>query len=85
MGRAYAGVLGPLACGVVLARGLVNGGGAEGTLLAATGGLFVFAAIGYLAGQTAEMLVRDSVRSQFQAALTAWELQQQKTQNKPNA
>jgi hypothetical protein len=86
MGRAYAGVLGLLACGIILARSLVTGGGADSTLLAASGGLFVFAAIGYLAGQTAELLVRDSVRSQFQAALTAWEQQQQhKTQKKPNA
>lgn len=85
MGRPYAGVLGLLACGIILARGLVTGGGAECTLLAASGGLFVFAAIGYLAGQTAEMLVRDSVRSQFQSALNAWQQQQHKTQNKPNA
>jgi hypothetical protein len=86
MGRTYAGVLGLLACGIILARGLVTGGGAEGTLLAASGGLFLFAGLGYLAGQTAEMLVRDSVRSQFQSALTAWQQQQhRKTQNKPNA
>ena len=81
MGRTYAGVLGLLACGIILARGLVHGGGTSGTLLAASGGLFLFAGIGYLAGQTAEMLVRDTVRSQFQAALTVWE-QSQKTQQK---
>ena len=84
MGRTYAGILGSLACGILLARGLVAGGSPEGTLLAASGGLFLFAAIGYLAGQTAEMLVRDSVRSQFQAALTSWE-EQQKTPTKSNA
>ena len=83
MGRAYAGILGPLACGIILARGLVSGGSVEGMFLAASGGLFLFAALGYLAGQTAEMLVRDSVRSQFQAALTAWEQKQTPTQ--PNA
>ena len=33
---------------------------------------------------TAEMLVRDSVRGQFQAAVATWE-QQQKTQDKSNA
>ena len=92
MGRTYAGVLGLLACGILLARGLASGGSAESTLLAASGGLFLFAGVGYLAGQTAEMLVHDSVRSQFQAALTAWERAQpagemtaQKTQHKPNA
>jgi hypothetical protein len=75
MGRAYAGILGPLACGIILARGILAGGSAEGTLLAASGGLFLFAAIGYLAGQAAELLVRDSVKTQFQAALIAWETQ----------
>ena len=84
MGRNYAGILGPLACGIILARGLVAGDNAQGLLLAASGGLFVFAAIGFLAGQTAKMLVRDSVRGQFQAAVATWE-QQQKTQNKSNA
>ena len=82
MGRAYAGILGPVACGIILARSLFSGGGTEGTLLAASGGLFLFAAIGYLAGQTAQMLVENSVRTQFQAALTAYE---SKTQTKPNA
>lgn len=84
MGRAYAGILGPLACGIILARGLVAGSSAEASLLAASGGLFLFAAIGYVAGHTAELLVRDSVRTQFQAALAAWE-DLQKTQTKPNA
>lgn len=87
MGRAYAGVLGLVACGIILARGLFSGAGVEGTLLAASGGLFLFAAIGYLAGQTAQMLVENSVRTQFQAALTAYEskTQTKTTQTKPNA
>jgi hypothetical protein len=82
MGRTYAGILGLVACGIILARGLLAGGSAHGMLLAASGGMFVFAALGYLAGQTAELLVRDSVRSQFQAAVTAYE---QQHQNAPNA
>ena len=82
MGRAYAGILGLVACGIILARGLFSRGGVEGTLLAASGGLFLFAAIGYLAGQTAQMLVENSVRTQFQAALTAYE---STTQTTPNA
>jgi hypothetical protein len=84
MGRTYAGILGPLACGIILARGLVDGGSTESMLLAASGGLFLFAAIGYLAGQTADMLVRDSVCTKFQAALTAWE-SKQTAPTKPNA
>jgi hypothetical protein len=87
MGRAYAGTLGLVACGIILARGLFSSAGVEGTLLAASGGLFLFAAIGYLAGQTAQMLVENSVRTQFQAALTAYEskTQTKTTQTKPNA
>jgi hypothetical protein len=77
MGRAYAGILGPLAFAVSIARGVAAGSGVEGTLLAATVALFVFAAIGYLAGQTAEYLVNESVRSQFQAAMAAWDQKQQ--------
>jgi hypothetical protein len=81
MGRAYAGILGPLVFALVCARGVLAGGGVEGTLLAATAALFVFAGIGYLAGQTADYLVRESVRTQFQTAMAAWE--QNKTQPQP--
>ena len=77
MGRAYAGILGPLAFALLAARGVVAASGVEGTLLAATSALFVFAAIGYLAGQTADFLVRDSVRFQFQAAMAAWDEKEQ--------
>jgi hypothetical protein len=78
MGRAYAGILGPLAFALVCARGVLAGGGVEATLWAAMAALFVFAGIGYLAGQTADYLVRESVRTQFQTAMAAWE--QNKTQ-----
>lgn len=81
MGRAYAGILGPLAFALVCARGVVAGSGVEATLLAAMAALFVFAGIGYLAGQTADHLVRESVRTQFQTAMAAWE--QNKTQPQP--
>ena len=90
MGRAYAGILGPLAFAISIARGVALGSGVEGTLLAASAALFVFATIGYFAGQTAELLVSESVRTQFQAAMAAWEAkaldkqqQQAKTQTKP--
>jgi hypothetical protein len=81
MGRAYAGVLGPLAFALVCARDVLSGCGSEATLLAAMAALFVFAGIGYLAGQTADHLVRESVRTQFQTAMAAWE--QNKTQPQP--
>jgi hypothetical protein len=86
MGRAYAGILGLLAFALSIARGVATGSGVEGTFLAASGALFVFAAIGYIAGQTADYLVNDSVRTQFQAAMAAWDekqLQQAKTQSQP--
>jgi hypothetical protein len=84
MGRAYAGILGPLAFGLAIARGLATASGVEGTLLAATAALFVFAAIGFVAGQTADYLVSESVRTQFELAMANWEAkeQQAKTQTK---
>jgi hypothetical protein len=91
MGRAYAGILGPLAFAISIARGVTLGSGVEGTLLAASAALFAFATIGYFAGQTAEFLVSESVRTQFQLAMAAWDVkntakkqeQQAKTQPKP--
>lgn len=80
MGRAYAGTLGFLASGMILTRGLVHDWGLEATILSACGGLFLFALVGYVAGGLAELFVRESVRTQFQAALAAWQQQQdQKT------
>ena len=65
MGRYYAGVLGPLAFGTLVFRGLIHGGSIESTLQAACLGLFAFAPIGYVAGQVASFIVEDSVRSKF--------------------
>lgn len=73
MARTYAGVLGLTACGTILARGLLQGSGVETTMLAAVGGLFLFALIGCVAGALADQFVRESVRTQFQSALAAWE------------
>lgn len=79
MGRQYAGILGPLACASVLARGILGDHGLEPTLIAAICGLFGFAALGFVAGQTADYLVRMSVRTRFQAAMLEWEAEQQKS------
>jgi hypothetical protein len=76
MGRAYAGTLGPLAFASIIARGVIVGAGLEGTLAAASAALFVFAAVGYIVGQLAEFLVNESVRTQFQAAMAAWDAKQ---------
>ena len=84
MGRAYASILGPLAFALVIARGVAAGSGVEGTLLAASAALFALAALGYVTGQTADFLVNESVRTQFQAAMAVWEQSQSaKTQTKP--
>jgi hypothetical protein len=88
MGRAYAAVLGPLAFAMIVAKGLLTGASVEGTCAAASAGLFLFAAAGYVIGQGAELLVNESVRRQFQAAMEQWDAkhasdkQNNKTQQK---
>ena len=81
MGRAYAGTLGPLACGAILTRGLIEASSLEATILSACGGLFVFALIGYIAGQLADLFVRESVVTQFQTALAAYERAAERTKS----
>ncbi len=78
MGRSYAGALGLVAFALVAVRGVLLGGGAEETLLMACGAMFAFAAIGYIVGNLAEHLVSESVRTQFQAAMSDW------NENKPD-
>lgn len=72
MGRAYAGILGPLALALIVLRGLKEQAGVEATLAAALGGMVLFAALGCLAGRLAEHLVEEAVRTQFAAALEQW-------------
>lgn len=71
MGRVYAGILGPLAFATILARSLVDGAGIESTVKMATLCLFAFAAIGYVAGRVADLIVTESVHTRFQAELQA--------------
>jgi hypothetical protein len=73
MGRAYAGRLGLVAFALMAIRGVLAAASAQQTLLAASAALFAFAALGYVLGNLAEHLVRESVRNQFQAAMAAWE------------
>jgi hypothetical protein len=81
MGRRYAGILGPLAFALMLVRGLLNGGGAEPTLWAASCGMFGFAFLGLILGETADYLVRESVKARFQQAVMQWEADQQRTES----
>lgn len=69
MGRAYAGILGPLAGTLVLVRGAISGGGLETTLLIACGAMFGFAAVGFIVGTLAESFTAEGVRAKFLAAL----------------
>lgn len=73
MGRLYAGILGPMAFAIVVTRSLIHGGGLSSTVPLAVASLFVFAAVGYLAGRIAEMIVVDSVRARFLQELQARE------------
>jgi hypothetical protein len=66
MGRTYAGILGPISFTTVIARSLINGGSVESTVLAASGALFAFAAIGYLVGFVAERTVVEAIENRFQ-------------------
>ncbi|MCA9099799.1 MAG: hypothetical protein KDA63_01530 [Planctomycetales bacterium] len=69
MGRSYAGVLGPLAMVSVLVRGWLQSASTESTLLAGTGALFAFAAVGWVIGRVAQSIVDDSVRARIAAEL----------------
>ena len=73
MGRAYAGILGPLAFTVTLARGVIGGGGTAPTLMMATCSLFLFALIGYISGRIADAIVMEAVKTKFHDELQARE------------
>ncbi|MFV1966988.1 MAG: hypothetical protein ACC628_16300 [Pirellulaceae bacterium] len=73
MGRMYAGVLGPVAFVTTLARGLIDAGGVETTLKVATFCLFAFAAIGYVAGRIADLMVIETVRARIHEEIQARE------------
>jgi hypothetical protein len=69
MGRAYAGILGPLAMAVVICRGWLVSGGVEGTLMQAVTYLALFAVVGAILGHLAQSTVDESVRAKLQAQL----------------
>ncbi|MDA1054994.1 MAG: hypothetical protein O3C40_31610 [Planctomycetota bacterium] len=73
MGRTYAGILGPLAFTTILARSMIDTSSVESTMMLATVCLFLFAGIGYLAGQVADSIVLDAVKANFDKELQARE------------
>jgi hypothetical protein len=70
MGRMYAGVLGPLAMAVVIIRGWLGSGGAEGTLSLATLYLVLFSVVGALIGQIAQSTIDESIRAKLEQQLS---------------
>ena len=73
MGRTYAGILGPLAFTTILARCVIDSSSVESTMMVATVCLFLFAGIGYLAGQVADSIVLEAVKANFDKQLHARE------------
>ncbi len=73
MGRAYAGVLGPLAFVAMLLRGLRHNWPAESALLAAWLGLVALAAVGLVIGRLAGWIVEEAVRGRMMAEMAAQE------------
>lgn len=75
VGRTYAGILGPLALLTTLAHGAVHARPAESILLAAGTSLWLFAALGYLAGWIAGRTVDEAVRARITRETAAGEHQ----------
>ena len=65
MGGTYAGILGLVAFATTVAHSLIHGGGTESTLKVAVIYLFLFGAIGFVVGRTAEWTIEDSLRSRL--------------------
>lgn len=76
MARTYAAILGILAWGFILIRSGINGWSLHESMVVALLACFVFACVGFVAGGIGEMLVNDSVRKQFQDAMSDWEQKQ---------
>lgn len=73
MGRAYAGILGPLAVVTVVARCLVHGGETGAAVGTASLLLFVFSALGYIIGSVAERTVVEALGNQLRWSWSAAE------------
>ncbi len=71
MGRIYAGTLGLLAFVTIIARGLIHGAAPGNTMLYAAAAMFLFAAIGWVAGTIAGTNIAETVQRQFDAEVEA--------------
>jgi len=63
--RIYAGILGPLAMLITLAHGILHGRSAEATLESAVVSLWLFAAVGYVAGRIGVATLEDALRARM--------------------
>jgi len=75
MSRQYSGVLGMLAFGVSIARGIVGGSSLNSVMLLAVGSMFLFGFVGWIVGNIADATVADSVRWQLNKELADYEEQ----------
>ena len=73
MGRKYAGILGPISFGTVIARSIIQGGDANEALVTACVTLFAFAIIGYIVGVIAERTIVEAIQVKFHAQWQATE------------
>lgn len=85
MGRAYAGILGPLAFAAALFRGLGRGWPMESVLLTAWLALVAMAAVGLVAGRLAAWIIDESVRGRMLAEMAAREAAGQAAVKKADA
>jgi len=65
MGRAYAGILGPVAFVTVIVRAAIHGGDASQAVAAALVALGVFALLGLILGTIAERVIREAIEMRF--------------------
>jgi hypothetical protein len=81
VGRAYAGILGPVALVTVLAREWFSGGGASTKLFHAWLALVAFSALGGIIGYLAGRLVDDSVGAQISAEMANLDVKSDESSN----
>jgi hypothetical protein len=71
--RTYAGILGSLAFGIIVARTLLDNGSAEAAMRQAPWVLSAFAIVGYGIGWIAERTIVEAIETRFRAQLRSGE------------
>jgi hypothetical protein len=65
LARSFAACLGSIAMMFNIIGGVMIGDGVESTLIRSMLSLFVFATLGWIVGQTADLMVRQSLEANF--------------------